>query len=261
MGDEVASLLAIFNSFKKSGKSATLILSTKGGEVTAKLEVKLSNAKSSSSSSIKPSPSTLLTPPGCQASRDRQRPQQSAARRTKANARAAQYRLHQALPFPGGDYTAAVGPAPPRRPLHHHPSPPTKENRRLVLTVKRKAGYQPTFSQLDGDEDPPPTPPSPPSPSSPPSPPSPPPPPPACQSWCMSNESHCEDCGLCFGLCPEHHGCNCDPEEGEEEDEEENTCKVCRCSASVRYTRLGAARKWPYMTDLDDPKVSVITYK
>ena len=34
MGDEVASLLAIFNSFKKSGKSATLILSTKGGEVT-----------------------------------------------------------------------------------------------------------------------------------------------------------------------------------------------------------------------------------
>ena len=42
----------------------------------------------------------------------------------------------------------ALGPAPPRRPLHHHPSPPTKENRRLVLTVKRKAGYQPTFSQL-----------------------------------------------------------------------------------------------------------------
>ena len=120
MGDEVASLLAIFNSFKKSGKSATLILSTRGGEVTAKLEVKLSNAKSSSSSSIKPSPTTLLTPPGCQASRDRQRPQQSAARRTKANARAAQYRLHQALPFPGGDYTAAVGPAPPRRPLHYH---------------------------------------------------------------------------------------------------------------------------------------------
>merc|ERR1712223_1044134 len=73
MGDEVASLLAIFNSFKKSGKSATLILSTKGGEVTAKLEVKLSNAKSSSSSSIKQSPSTLLTPHGCQASRDRQR--------------------------------------------------------------------------------------------------------------------------------------------------------------------------------------------
>ena len=221
MGDEVASLLAIFNSFKKSGKSATLILSTKGGEVTAKLEVKLSNAKSSSSSSIKPSPSTLLTPPGCQASRDRQRPQQSAARRTKANARAAQHRLHQALPFPGGDYTAAVGPAPPRRPLHHHPSPPTKENRRLVLTVKRKAGYQPTFSQLDGDGYGPSTPPSTTSPPLPSSPPLPPSPPPVCQSWCRSPQSHCEDCGLCFDLCPEHQGCNCDPEE---EDEEDTVC-------------------------------------
>ena len=214
MEDEVASLLALFNSYKKTGKSATLILSTQGGDVTAKLEVKLINAKSSSSSSSQAPPSTLLTPPGCQ------RPHPSAARRTKANARAAQHRLHQALPFQGGDYTAAVGPAPPRRPLHHHPSPPTKENRRLVLTVKGKAGYQPTFSQLDGDGDPPPTPPSP---SSPPLPPSPPPPPTGCQSWCRSPQSHCEDCGLCFNLCPEHQGCNCDPgeEEGEEEEEEE----------------------------------------
>ena len=119
----MASLLALFNSFKKTGKSATLILSTKGGDVTAKLEVKLINAKSSPSSTTTPSP-TLLTPPGCQDSRDRQRPHRSAARRTKANARAAQHRLHQALPFSGGEYTAAVGPAPPRRPLHHHLSLP-----------------------------------------------------------------------------------------------------------------------------------------
>ena len=42
-----------------------------------------------------------------------------------------------------------------------------------------------------------------------------------------------------------------------------NTCNVCRCSTSVRYTWLGADRKFPYMTDLssDHPKVSVITYK
>ena len=40
----MASLLAIFNSFKKTGKSVTLTLSTKGGEVTAKLEIKLTNA-------------------------------------------------------------------------------------------------------------------------------------------------------------------------------------------------------------------------
>ena len=44
MEDEVASLLALFNSYKKTGKSATLILSTQGGDVTAKLEVKLINA-------------------------------------------------------------------------------------------------------------------------------------------------------------------------------------------------------------------------
>ena len=118
------------------------------------------------------------------------------------------------------------------------------------MTVKRKAGYQPTFSQLDGDEDPPPTPPSPtspPSPSSPPSPPSPPPPPPLCQSWCRSPQSHCEDCGLCSDLCPEHQGCNCDPEE--EEEIKERLCTVCRCAATVCYTWLGAARKFPYMTD------------
>ena len=150
----MASLLALFNSFKKTGKSATLVLSTKGGDVTAKLEVKLINAKSSPSSTTTPSP-TLLTSPGCQDSRDRQRPHRSAARRTKANARAAQHRLHQALPFPGGDYTAAVGPPPPRRPLRLHPSP-KEENRRLMLTVDRKAGFRPTFYQLDWDGDPPP---------------------------------------------------------------------------------------------------------
>jgi len=203
MEDEVASLLALFNSYKKTGKSVTLILSTQGGDVTAKLEVKLINAKSSSSSSSRASPSTLLTPPGCQ------RPHRSAAGRMKANARAAQHRLHQALPFPGGDYTAAVGPAPPRRPLHHHPSPSTKEKRRLVLTVNRKAGYQPTFSQLDGEGDPPPAPHSPSSPSSPP----PPPASPSCVSYCNTAEDHCADCGICLELCPDYSGCNCDSEE------------------------------------------------
>ena len=42
----MASLLALFNSLKKPGKSVTFILSTKGSEVTAELEVKLINAKS-----------------------------------------------------------------------------------------------------------------------------------------------------------------------------------------------------------------------
>ena len=42
----MAGLLALFNSLKKPGKSVTLILSTKGDEVTAKLGVKLINANS-----------------------------------------------------------------------------------------------------------------------------------------------------------------------------------------------------------------------
>ena len=61
MGDEVASLLNLFNSFKMAGKSATLVLSTKGGKTIAKLEVNLSNAKSSSSTAAS---TTLLTSPG-----------------------------------------------------------------------------------------------------------------------------------------------------------------------------------------------------
>ena len=44
------------------------------------------------------------------------------------------------------------------RPLQLHPSP-KDENRRLIRTVDRKAGYLPTFSQLDGGGDPPPSPP------------------------------------------------------------------------------------------------------
>ena len=48
MGDEIASLLNLFNSFKMAGKSTTFVLSTKGGKTTiAELEVNLSNAQSS----------------------------------------------------------------------------------------------------------------------------------------------------------------------------------------------------------------------
>ena len=103
-----------------------------GKTTTAKLEVELSNNKA---------PSTLLTSPG-----GRHRPQPSAVKRAKANARAAQHRIHQALPFPEGDYGAAVGPPlcsppPPRRPLNVHPSP-TCEDRCRIVTVKRKAGWK-----------------------------------------------------------------------------------------------------------------------
>ena len=42
----LSSLMALFDSLKKPGKSVTFILSTKGDEVTAKLGVKLINANS-----------------------------------------------------------------------------------------------------------------------------------------------------------------------------------------------------------------------
>ena len=158
MVDELSSLIDMFQSFKKSGRSATLTMSTKGGEATkVKLEVKLDDAKPSpplSSSSTASAPSL----PGYQAAEDRHRPRGSEARRAKANARAARHRAFQALPFYWRKCSAPPStpdPPPPRRPLHIHPSP-TDEKRRQILTVDRKAGYQPTFSQLDGEEDLPP---------------------------------------------------------------------------------------------------------
>ena len=161
MGDELATLMDLFHSIKKAGRPATLTMSTKGGKATnVKLEFELNDAKPSSFSTAPPSSASPPSLPGCQAAAagDRRRHRGSAARRAKANARAAQHRGFQALPFPGGDYSAALGPpdpSPPKRPLHFHPSP-KEENRRLILKVDRKAGFQPTFSQLDGDEDPPP---------------------------------------------------------------------------------------------------------
>ena len=114
-----------------TGKSATLVLSTKGGKTTtAKIEVELSNTKAEGVE-------------GCH------RPQPSAAKRARANARAAQHRVHQALPFPGGDYGAAVGPPhcpppPPRPPLRVKPSP-TCENPHRIITLfdlKEKHGAE-----------------------------------------------------------------------------------------------------------------------
>ena len=61
-------------------------------------------------------------------------------------------------------------------------------------------------------------------------PPSPPPTSPPCFSHCNTAEDHCEDCGMCFVLCPDHSGCNCDTEE---EEIEERSCDICRCSSNV----------------------------
>ena len=157
----------MFHSFKKSGRSATLTMSTKGGQATkVKLEVELDDATPPSSSPSSTSTSTAPSLPGCQATGDRHRPHGSARRRAKANARAAQHRVFQALPFPEGfsDALSLPGLPPARRPLQHHPSP-TVEGRRKILTVKKPAGCQPSFATLNLDGAPPPT--TPPTPSHP----------------------------------------------------------------------------------------------
>ena len=157
MVDELASLLDMFRSFKKAGRSAALTMSTKGGTATkVKLEVELDDAEPSPISTSTPSTSPASAPslPACQAAGDRLRPRGSSARRAKAKARAARHQAFLALPFHWRKCSAPATP-PPRRPLQIHPSP-TDENRRRILTVDRKAGYQPTFSQLDGEEDLPP---------------------------------------------------------------------------------------------------------
>ena len=156
----MSSLIDMFQSFKKSGRSATLTMSSKGGQATkVKLEVELDDAKPSPPSPPSTSTSSASAPslPGCQAAGDRHRPRGSAARRAKANARAARHRAFQASPFPWRKCSVAQSTpaAPPRRPLRIHPSP-TDKNCRQILAVVRRAGSQPTFSQLDGDGDLPP---------------------------------------------------------------------------------------------------------
>ena len=117
------------------------------------LEVELDAAEPSPISASTPSTSPASAPslPACQAAGDRVRPHGSVRRRAKANARAAQHRIFQALPFPGGfsDTQSPPDPPPSRRPLQHHPSP-TVEGRRKILTVKKPAGCQPTFATLNG---------------------------------------------------------------------------------------------------------------
>ena len=109
-------MIDVFNSFKKAGRSANLTMSTKGSNTTkVKHEVELEDAQSPSPSATTASaPSaSLLSSPGYQAVGVRLRPRRSSAKRAKANARAAQHRAFLALPFPGGDCSAALGPPDP----------------------------------------------------------------------------------------------------------------------------------------------------
>ena len=103
MVDELASLLDMFRSFKKAGRSAALTMSTKGGTATkVKLEVELDDAEPPSpisTSTPSTSPASAPSLPACQAAGDRLRPRGSSARRAKAKARAARHQAFLCLCF------------------------------------------------------------------------------------------------------------------------------------------------------------------
>ena len=110
MGDELTSLLEMYHLVKKTGRSATLTLSSKGGKATtAQLVIELDDAApppASASTSTTSSPSTAAAP----ATRNRRQRRRSRAARAKANARAAQHQADQASPTASpasGDATSA----------------------------------------------------------------------------------------------------------------------------------------------------------
>ena len=130
---------------QKAGRSATLTLSSKGGNATiAKLVIELNDASSTSTTS---SPSKPAAP----ASRSRRHRRRGKAARAKANARAAQYQAAQAKcaasVVPGGAPSApldrALLPPPPA------PGIPIT-SRRLMTVIRRRANTWTSFNQLDG---------------------------------------------------------------------------------------------------------------
>ena len=193
----------------------------------AKFEIELPSTGASPASQS-PTASATSSAPGEDRRRRRHRGPAAVAR-SKERAVA-----HQA--------SLAMPPMPP-------PPPPPASTQRLIKVVQRKPGSRSSFSQLDGksggevdsEEDGVPPPPS-----------------LVCASNCKTMDQHCWNCGRCFGLCPEHSGCTCKPEE---EEEIENLCSICHCFLSVRCP--DESTKYPYMTGLSDshPNISVITYR
>ena len=199
MGDELTSLLEMYHLVKKTGRSATLTLSSKGGKATtAQLVIELDDAAPPpASTSTSSRPSTAAAP----APRSRRQRRRSRAAKAKANARAAQHQANQASPTASpasGDATSA----PLGRPLLPFPPPPRlpAPTRRLVTVLRRRANTWTSFRQLDGEAEETPSPPSSPLPH-----------------WagypcsdgeCEEND-HCSICKRCCELCPDHQGCSC----------------------------------------------------
>ena len=152
-------LIRIFDSYCRvwgAGGQATLTTSTKGGLLTANLDIQLGpptaacpgappphlqrqTAWTSSSSSPTPTPGH----PGAGSRRHRRRRRhRGPAAKARSNARAAS---HQASLVAAKVGTAPVPPPPPP------PPPPSTVSTRSVKFVGRKASLRPTFCQLDGE--------------------------------------------------------------------------------------------------------------
>ena len=137
MEGDLASLVEMYHLAKKSGRSATLILSSKRDAATvAKLEIELNDATPSLSTSTTQSSTPAAPAPGKQ-----RRCRRSSAQRAKANAKAAQHQAAQAEPK--GKPPATGGAHSPRPP----PPPPP------LPAVGRTTSPRPSFSQVDGAQE------------------------------------------------------------------------------------------------------------
>ena len=220
-----AALLELLQQAKEAGSSASLSFTTVGGTTKAKFEIELPSTGAS------PTPTATSSVPGGERRHRRRRRHRGPAAVAKRKARAVAHQASLAMP-----------PPPP-------PPPPPASTQRFIEVVQRKPGSRSSFSQLDGEsggevdseEDGVPPPPS-----------------LVCASNCGTVDQHCWNCGRCFGLCPEHSGCTCEPEE---EEEIESLSSICHCFLTVCYP--DESRKYPYMTGLSDshPNISVITYR
>ena len=230
MGDELASLLEVYHLMQKAGRSATLTLSSKGGNATiAKLVIELNDASSTSTTSSQ-------SKPAAPASGSRRHRRRGKAARAKANARAAQYQAAQAkcaaslVPgdAPSAPLDRALLPPPPA------PGIPIT-SRRLMTVIRRRANTWTSFNQLDGATEETPPPPSRPRLQ---------PQPPICYEHCDIDE-HCDDCGKCEFLCSDHFGCDCELIDHDQRVAFE--CAICYCRVELIDNSLYCRREERHM--------------
>ena len=207
MKAELVKLLALYSEVEENGGCATLTLSTREGKSIFKFTLE----------SPPPPPATTSTSSSPASGRRRRNRGAAARARRKQRAAAHQDSLAAAAIAPSQPPSSPT-PGPPSRPLKHLLSPTHTSGRRRVMSVGRPE--MPSFSSLnlDGSSSPPPAPPPFCSPL-------------ICYDDCEIPRQHCDDCGKCIVLCPEHFGCGCD---GLDFDPTEIECAICYCTREVK---------------------------